>query len=305
MKNSNLLNNLMMATIVAIVSMLTGCAKDTSQDGNINLADKSLSTYEIPLTRSEIDTLAKEIGIAHNCVLFALYQDPTIDTLDATSLCSYVHDFIVENGDLMELKVLPLYMSAAQNYNNLITELYSDLGASIENNDSVFEFPNNVNHNLIMESMNEYYEFIAETFQTSSSYDVFEAVCMERLNELCDSTSTMEEYFFMRAGGNITFASYCAWVSIFSGYTYNAKGALRDGIEYLRREFNKVKDFVEQAVIPIAEIVRADLKGGLWGGGVGFVGFSSAMVLGASGLVGVGIFAGCWVVGAAVGSLSF
>lgn len=305
MKNLNSFSIFVMTTFVAFLSILTGCAKDTRQYDNMNQADKSSLTYTIPLNRDEIDILGKEIGIAHNSVLFALYQNPVIDSMDAASLCLYVHDFIVENGDAMGLKVLPQYMSAAENHRDLIDKLYSDIGALIENNDSL-NLPVNVDHDLINESMEGYYFFVAETFLKSNTYDEFETACMDRLKELCDSTSTTEDYFFMRVGGDITFASYCAWVTIFSGYNNNTKGLFRDGMEFLRKEFNKVKEFVAEAIVkPIADIVRADFRGVFLGGLAGLGGAALGIVFGASNIGAVGIFAGCCVVGAAVGSLVF
>ncbi len=305
MKNHNSYNILLMATFVAILSIVTGCAKDIRQDNNKNQADKSSSTYIIPLNRDEIDVLAKEIGTAHNCVLFALYQNPIIDSMDAASLCRYVHNFLVNNSDAMGLKVLPMYMSAADNYGNLIDDLYSNIGALFEKNDSVLILPDNVDHDLIMESMDEYFNFVNETFLKSNSYDEFETACMERLKELCDSTFTTEDYFFMKVGGNITFASYCAWITIFSGYNTTTKGLFRDGIEFLRKEFNKVKEFVAEAIVkPIADIVHADFRGGAIGGSATLV--PGCIVAGSGNIVGgVGIFVGGWAVGAATGSIIY
>ncbi|KWW28242.1 MAG: hypothetical protein AUK63_1982 [bacterium P3] len=271
-------------------------------------AEKNSTTYSIPLNRDEIDILAKEIGIAHNCVVFSLYQNPDIEGMGATALCHYIHEFLVEKSAEMGLRMLPDYMSAADSLVEVMNEMYFNIGNLIENEGSEWHLPDNVDQALIMRSMEEYYNFVSEAFMRSDTYDEFEAACMNRLRELCSLTTTIDDYFYMSACGNITFASYCAWVTIFSGFNNtNTKGIFKDGLDYLRNKFKAVKEFVTEAIVkPIANIVRADFCGGAIGGSVGIGGAGIGVVIyGVSGLGAMGIFAGCWAVGAAAGSIIY
>ena len=306
MKTHNPFYIIVISTFVAIVSFFTGCAKDSHQDNSICQADKSLYSNTIPLNKDEIDILSREIGIAHNCVLFALYQNPIIEEMDAASLCSYIHEFIVENGDSMRLNVLPNYLSKviSDDLSIEINEIYTQIADSIENNDTSLSFPENVDNNLITESIQQYNVFVSETFLNSNSYDEFETACMEHLDELCESTSTTEDYFFMRAGGNITFSSYCAWVTIHSGcFNYN-KNFFDDATNFLSNKFKNIKQSViDNFVKPIAEIVSADFRGGAIGGSATLI--PGCMVASSNIPAGVGIIVGGWAVGAATGSIIY
>lgn len=289
------------ATFIIASFMLTGCSKDGRQE-NMKTPDGSGTTnYTIPLDRSDIDVLAKEIGIAHNLVVFELYPDPDVAGMSATELCHYIHSYLVENIDSMELGMLHNYMRVVESLEDMMGEMYFQIGGLIQNEGSEWYLPDNIDKELIKHSMEDYYDFVNEAFLESDTYDEFEAACMNHLGELCDATSTINDYFYMSACGNITFASYCAWVTIFSGYKNNAKGK---ALEWLKKNYESAKEFVRDNIVkPLADIVRSDLLGGCIGGGVGLGGATGALLAGASGLVGAGIFAGCWAVGAATGSI--
>lgn len=61
---------------------------------------------------------------------------------------------------------------------------------------------------------------------------------------------------------------------------------------------------VSEMLEPLRNIVHADLEGGFWGGSVGLFGSAAAAVV-SSGGVAIGVFAGCWCVGATVSSIVY
>ena len=290
---------------------LTGCTKDTNLENNKKAAAEratTSSTISLPLCREEIDKLAIEIGIAHNSIVFAMYGNPDIDAMNATELCHYVHGYLVENSDKMGLTMLTEYMNTIDTLAEL-DGVYSIIGDLIHDKGSEMLFIDGVNQELISNSMKEYYDFINTTLLESDTYDEFEEACMKHLDELCAATTTIEDYFYMRVGGCVTFASYCAWVTIFSGVDYNnTKGLFNSVANGIRQGFKAVKEFVADNIVrPIQDIVRADLAGGCIGGlgGLTGIGVGAAIAGGVTGGVAVGVFVGCWAVGAAAGSLFF
>lgn len=154
-------------------------------------------------------------------------------------------------------------MRTADSIGEAMAEIYSSIGRLIENEGTDWYLPDNVDQELIIRTMEEYYAFVNEAFLESDTYDEFENACLDHLQALCDETKTINDYFYLNACGNITFASYCAWVSIFSGYNTNAKGLLGDSREWLREKYQIVKGYVVEKIIkPIENIVSADLMGG-------------------------------------------
>ena len=281
---------------------LIGCSK-VANEGNVNNSvDKVLSSYTIELDKNEIDVLSREIGIAHNCVLFSLYRNSAIDGMNAMELCHYIHDYLVANSDAMGLVMLPDYMRAADSLGKVMDEIYSNIGRLIENEGTDWHLPDNVDQELIKRTMEDYYAFVNEVFLESNTYDEFENTCLNHLQALCDETETINDYFYLNACGNITFASYCAWVSLFSGYNTNTK----DVRDWLRNKYEAVKEYVmEKFIKPIEEVVSADLKGGALGGAAGLSGGAVCAILtGQAYAVPIGLIGGI-VVGAAAGSLFF
>lgn len=305
-KNNKIKFLLAAAVLVAVAFIsLMGCSKANEEIDNSSVG-KDSSSYTIELEKNEIDVLSREIGIAHNCVLFSLYRNPGIDGLSATELCHYIHDFLVANGDAMGLVMLPNYMRTADSIGEAMAEIYSSIGRLIENEGTDWYLPDNVDQELIIRTMEEYYAFVNEAFLESDTYDEFENACLDHLQALCDETKTINDYFYLNACGNITFASYCAWVSIFSGYNTNAKGLLGDSREWLREKYQIVKGYVVEKIIkPIENIVSADLMGGAIGGTAGLLGGAGvAFATGQAYAPLVGLVGG-FVVGAAAGSLFF
>ncbi|MBP9991466.1 MAG: hypothetical protein KBT27_04805 [Prevotellaceae bacterium] len=291
----------LVAAMFAVGAMLfVACQKEDERC--VNQESKTSATFTIPLDRGEIDVLTKEIGIAHNYTVFALYNSPDVEGMNASDLCQYIHNFFIDNGEDMGLKMLPDCMSAIDDVGDK-DELYACIGEMIENGNMEWDFPDAVDAELIMNSVEEYYDFVEDAFLNSDTYDEFETACLDRLKELCESTTTIEDYFYMSAGCNITLSSFCAWVAVFSGFD-NSKGLLKDAVEFLRNGFKAIKKAVSEMLEPLRNIVHADLEGGFWGGSVGLFGSAAAAVV-SSGGVAIGVFAGCWCVGATVSSIVY
>lgn len=266
MKKLKLFAILVIATVVATSFALTGCTKDDNLKNKEMSDNKTLSNYAIPLDKEEIDVLANEIGIAHNSVLFALYNRPDIDTMNATTLCNYVHNYLDSNINEMGLSLLPKYLMASDSIEEM-KDVYSNIGQSIENGCLEWHLPDDVDQELIISSMDDYYIFVRETFLNSNTYDDFEATCMNRLSQLCDSTTTINDYFYMSVYGNVSFASFCAWVTIFSGINNDSKSIVNN----LRNAFNFIKERVTNLINSVDNWVAADVWGAAWGGITGLV----------------------------------
>lgn len=249
------------STIVAVTFSLTGCSKDINIDSRKNTTVNMSSIYTISMDKSEIDSIAREIGIAHNYELFTLYKNANIAEMSVTELCEYVNSRLIEDNNKMGLETLPGYIKIADSM-DVMEDVFFYTGELINNKDSVYNIPRRVDQALIMQTMEEYYNFVKNTFLGSDTYDEFESACMNRLQELCDSTSTIDNYYYMSVCGNLTFSSFCAWATIFSGVDNDAKSVG----EKIRDAYNAIKAGVLNTVESVKNWVTADVRGGFWGG---------------------------------------
>ncbi|MDY5969588.1 MAG: hypothetical protein SPJ13_06215 [Bacteroidales bacterium] len=283
--------------ILFAMFVFSACSKDFNETGNNSKVIGGTPTYSIPLQKGEIDMLAEEIDTAHNYEVFALYNNSEVINLNASNLCDYVENHLRSNIDYMGLKLLPAYIKEANNI-GLVGEICSNIGGMIANGDSV-EFPNNVDEYLITHSMNEYYGFVRDAFLKSNTYDEFDSVCKSRLRELCDSTSTIADYFYMSVGGNITFASFCAWVTIFSGIDNTSK-TFKDA---LRNAYSYVKEKVTNALDTLGNWVAADVAGGVIGGAASIPAVVGIAIISPNGAVAT--FGTSIIVGGIAGSINY
>ena len=301
MKKFRLFTTFVATAVAAASFMVGGCAKDTNQVNKKGVpeAEEATTEYKIHLDKKDIDKLGREIGIAHNNLLFAMYNNSDIEGMNAKDLCFYVHDYLTANIDEMGFELLPDYFHQVNILGDGVAEMYSNIGTLIEGNGSEMILPEDADLEYIKNSMNEYYDFIYNTLLESNSYDEFENACMMRLKEMCDGTQSLNEYFYMCACGNVTFASFCAWASIYSGGT-DAKGLCN----WIKEKYQAVKEFVKEKIVdPIHDIVNADLCGGAIGCATGLaIGAGVAFGTGQVYAPVVGIVAG-GVVGAATGSI--
>lgn len=225
---------------------------------------KSAQDYNIQLSTSEIDIITREIGIAHNNALFTLYGNNDIDTIRATPLCHYVHDYLVYNINDLNLTMLPAYVMEA-NSRYVMNQVYSYIGSKIEDTNSGWFLPNNVDQTMIENSMDDYYRFVSNMFFACDNYSDFEDTCMSRLKQICDSTLNINDYYYMSLCGNVTFESFCAWATIFSNTNNGTKGMPQT----LREAYNKVKNGIMNMVNTIGDFVEADAYGASIGSTIG------------------------------------
>ena len=111
MKKFRLFTTFVATAVAAASFMVGGCAKDTNQVNKKGVpeAEEATTEYKINLDKKDIDKLGREIGIAHNNILFAMYNNSEIEGMNATDLCFYVHDYLTANIDEMGFELLPDY----------------------------------------------------------------------------------------------------------------------------------------------------------------------------------------------------
>ena len=99
MKKTRYIVALVAAMFAVGAILFVACQKEDERC--VNQESKTSATFTIPLDRGEIDVLTKEIGIAHNYTVFALYNSPDVEGMNASDLCQYIHNFFIDNGEVI------------------------------------------------------------------------------------------------------------------------------------------------------------------------------------------------------------